>query len=62
MELIELPEPELEFANGAQHLCPRHGIAEHSVYDAFLSIRSEKILVGVISTDDGIKQFDKFIK
>ena len=61
MNLIELKEPRLEFAEG-KHLCPRHGIAEYSVYDSGLETRPEKIVVGVVGTEDGIERFAAFIR
>ena len=61
MKLIELKEPKLEFANGNTHICPRHGIAEYSVFDANLETRPDKIVAGVVGTDDGIRKFQGFI-
>ena len=61
MRLLELPEPKLEFANGQLHICPRHGIAEHDVYDAGSDTRPDRIVVAVVGSDQGIQQFSNFV-
>jgi hypothetical protein len=60
MKIVSLDEPQLEFGDGT-HICPKAGIAEHSVYDIRLKARRERILIGGIGTSEGLQNLSTYI-
>ncbi len=60
MKSSVIGEPQLEFGTG-QHVCPRAGIAYHSVYDVKMKARRERILIAGIGTSDGLSDLGKWL-
>lgn len=55
MNLLQLTEPELEFAKD-RYICPRIGIASFDVYDSQREIRRDKINIGAVGTEKGLEK------
>lgn len=54
MNIINLPEPLLEFGNGNTSVCPKDGIMRFCPYDIHQQDRPEKVVIGVIGKSDSI--------
>lgn len=61
MKLFSIPEPELQFAQGA-HVCPRAGIARFSVYDSRLQTRRERIHIGAVGNAEGLQKLNTWLR
>jgi len=61
MKLSVIKEPQLEFATG-RHVCPRAGIAYHSVYDVRMKARRERILIAGIGSSEGLADLAKWLQ
>lgn len=61
MKIDILKEPELEFGNG-RHICPRMGIAQHSVFDVNMEARKTDFLLGVVGIDEDVEKAYEWFK
>lgn len=61
MKASVFKEPQLEFGTGS-HVCPRAGIAYHSVYDVKMRARRERIFVAGIGTGDGLSDLGRWLQ
>lgn len=60
MNITIFNEPELEFGDG-KHVCPRAGIAYHSVYDSRMKARRSCILIAGVGTSEGIADLGRWL-
>lgn len=60
MKLQYIKEPQLELGTG-NHVCPRAGISNYSVYDTKIGSRRTEIFVGAIGTSETLSKLDDWL-